>query len=66
MQSLIPLLLVGFVVYLVFFRKGGGMGCCGGHGSHETDGQGKMDSENPSSKTGEKVIDLKKDEYTIQ
>jgi len=36
MQNLIPLIFVGFFIYLIFSRKGGmgGMGCCGGHGGH--------------------------------
>jgi len=35
MQNIIPLILGAFVVYFLFFRKGGmGMGCCGSHGSH--------------------------------
>jgi hypothetical protein len=33
MQSLIPLIFIGLFAYLMFSRKGGGMGCCGGHGT---------------------------------
>lgn len=69
MQSLIPLILVGFFIYLIFSRKGGmgGMGCCGGHGGHEDQGNHGDHSSNKEKKINlkpgsqmhdEKVIDL--------
>jgi hypothetical protein len=67
MQNLLPLILIGFFVYLIFFRKGG-MGCCGSHGSHEPKRHqdGHSDSGNLfQDDRMEKVIDLNKDEYTI-
>lgn len=67
MQNLLPLILIGFIVYLIFSRKGG-MGCCGGHGSHEPkrhqDGHSHSDDLSRDDRV-EKVIDLSKDEYTI-
>ncbi len=65
MQSLIPLFFIAFLIYLIFFRKGG-MGCCGSHANHKGDRQQKIDSESPSYKTEADVIDLEKDEYKIQ
>ncbi len=65
MQSLFPLIIIGVLIYLVFFRKGG-MGCCGGHLNHEEEKGHKIDSKSPFYKTGGKVIDLDKDEYKIQ
>ena len=66
MQNLLPLIFIGFLVYLIFSRKGG-MGCCGGHGSH-----GPKRHQDGHSHSGDlpqdrmvKVIDLRKDEYTI-
>ena len=67
MQNLLPLILIGFVVYQIFFRKGG-MGCCGGHGSHgpnrQPDADSLLDDHSRNDGMG-KVIDLDKDEYTI-
>ena len=64
MQNLIPLLFIGFLVYLMFSRKGGtgGMGCCGGHGAHgdhSSDKEKKVNSEPASQMPDEKVIDLR-------
>lgn len=69
MQNLLPLILIGFIVYLIFSRKGG-MGCCGGHGhsSHEPRKQHDRhlySDDFPRDDRMEKVIDLRKDEYTI-
>ena len=63
MQNLIPLLLIGFFIYLIFSRKGGmgGMGCCGGHsdhGYHSSEKEKKSDSETVSRTQDKKVIDL--------
>jgi len=57
MQNLIPLILIGFFIYLIFSRKGGmgGMGCCGGHGSHEDHGN-QGDNEDHHSEKEKKVI----------
>ncbi|UCD78234.1 MAG: hypothetical protein JSW26_22925 [Desulfobacterales bacterium] len=69
MQNVIPLIFIGFFIYLIFSRKGGmgGMGCCGGHGGHEDQGshrdrssdkEKKVNSEPVSQTQDEKVIDL--------
>ena len=67
MQNLLPLILIGFIVYLIFSRKGG-MGCCGSHDSHEPkrhqDGHSHSGDLSRDAHMG-KVIDLNKDEYTI-
>ena len=78
MQNIISLILGAFVVYFLFFRKGGmGMGCCGSHGSHgrhsshdRHGGHGhELDQDrhfNELSEDGkEDVIDLWKDQYTV-
>jgi len=65
MGSLFPLIILGFFVYLVFFRKGG-MGCCGGHGDHETGHIREVRSNRePYRNREEDVIDLREDQYTI-
>ncbi len=67
MQNILPLILIGFFLFLIFSRKGG-MGCCGGHSSHEPkrqqDGHSHS-SDLPQDDRMGKVIDLNKDEYTI-
>jgi len=67
MQNLLPLILIGFFVYLIFFRKGGGMGCCGRHSSHKPKRHqdGHSHSGDLPQDRMEKVIDIRKDEYTI-
>lgn len=75
MQNIIPLILGAFVVYLLFFRKGGmGMGCCGGHDSHDSHGHHSGHGHeavkdrhfNELSEDGnEDVIDLREDQYTV-
>jgi hypothetical protein len=64
MQNLIPVILIALFVYLIFFRKGG-MGCCGGHSTHETQRHQDEHSEKSSYERVENVIDLREDEYTV-
>jgi hypothetical protein len=64
MQNLLPLILIGIFVYLIFTRKGG-MGCCGSHGSNEPkrhQDEHSHPGDLPQDRM-EKVIDLRKDEY---
>jgi hypothetical protein len=64
MQNLIPIILVIFFVYLIFARKGG-MGCCGGHGAHDSQrSKDEPSGKSPNSRM-ENVIDLGQDEYTV-
>jgi hypothetical protein len=77
MQSLIPLIFIGLFAYLMFSRKGGGMGCCGGHGNHDSerhpdgnhDSERHPDVQSPPQKSihnrEQNVIDLREDEYTV-
>jgi hypothetical protein len=64
MQNLIPVILIALFVYLIFFRKGG-IGCCGGHSTHETQRHQDEHSEKSSYERVENVIDLREDEYTV-
>jgi hypothetical protein len=64
MQNLIPLVLLVLFVYLIFFRKGG-MGCCGGHGTHESERPQELGSGKPSNDHMENVIDLNEDQYSV-
>ena len=66
MQNVLPLIFIGFFVYLIFSRKGG-MRCCGGHSSHEPKKHrdGYSQSGDLHQDRSGKVIDLRKDEYTI-
>jgi hypothetical protein len=64
MQNLIPIILVVFFAYLIFARKGG-MGCCGGHGAHDSKRiKNEQSGKSPNSRM-EDVIDLHKDDYTV-
>ena len=67
MNGVFTWLIIGVVVYLLFFRRGGmGMGgCCGGHDTHghdhNHDSQDKPVSAEPHT---DEIIDLRKDQYT--
>ena len=66
MQSLIPLLFIGLFAYLMFSRRGGGMGCCGGHGAHDSERHQDVQPQQKSLHDPEgNVIDLREDEYTV-
>jgi hypothetical protein len=64
MQNLLPLILIGFFVYLIFSRRGG-MGCCGGHGSAEHRQHPQSNSGDSAHDHTHEVIVLRKDEYTV-
>ena len=64
MQNLIPIIFIVFFAYLIFARKGG-MGCCGGHGAHESKRiKNEHSGKSPNSRR-EDVIDLREDDYTV-
>jgi hypothetical protein len=68
MQSIIPLIIAGLFVYLVFFRRGRGgmgMGCCGGHFGHDSESPQNKTSGPPPGEPIGNVIDLKKKDYTV-
>ncbi len=67
MQNLIPIFLIAFFVYRIFFRKGGGMGCCGGHAEPQPGRNDNMNRnlEKSIHNSHEYVIDLREDEYTV-
>lgn len=60
-------LIIGLVIYLMFSRKGGMMGCCGGHNhnsSEHTNRAGHSDTHSPE--THEDIIDLKKEDDRVR
>ncbi len=63
MLNLIPLIVIGLLVYSIFSRKGG-VGCCG-HGAHES----RRHQDRPPVKSADihpvNIIDLGPDEYTV-
>jgi hypothetical protein len=78
MDNLFVFIIMGFFLYLIFFRRGGmgGMGCCGGHGGHDDHtghgdhGGGHTTDDGPSGKSlnhehQEEVIELGKDQYSV-
>lgn len=78
MQGIIPLIIAGLFVYLMFFRRGRGgmgMGCCGGHFGHDSVDHDSVDHdhESPHNKSADpppgehsgNVIDLKEGDYTV-
>ena len=68
MQGIIPLIIAGLFVYLMFFRRsrgGMGMGCCAGHFGHESENPHNKPSDPPPGEPLASVIDLKEDDYTV-
>ena len=65
MQNLIPLIVIALFLYLMFFRRGGGMGCCGGHGSHDSERSQKGNSARSSNDHLDNVVDLSEDDYAV-
>ena len=64
MQDLLPLILIGFFMYLIS-RKGGGLGCCGGHGTQEKERHDDQYSKNENPHLTGEIIDLHENEYTV-
>jgi len=67
MQNLIPIFFIALFVYLMFFKKGGGMGCCGGHVEPEPTRHDNVNRnlEKSIHNSHEHVIDLQEDEYSV-
>jgi len=64
MLNLLPLILVGFFVYLIFSGRISG-GCCG-HGRRNARRRRDFSADDPKADNfKEEVIDLRKDEYTV-
>ena len=63
MQNLIPLIVIGLLVYSIFSRKGG-VGCCG----HDAHGSRRHPDRPPVKSAANhpvQIIDLGPDEYTV-
>ena len=67
MGGLFTWLIIGVVLYLLFSKRGGMMGCCGGHDHHS-----RRHPTPPAPRGGrspeshEEIIDLNKDDYSVQ
>jgi hypothetical protein len=67
MNGLLTILLLGFVAYMLFSRKGG-MTFCGGHHDHNASfphGGDPAVDKNASPHAEEAIIDLKKEDYKV-
>ncbi|MBI5552487.1 MAG: hypothetical protein HY911_13350 [Desulfobacterales bacterium] len=67
MNGLLIWIVLGVVMYMLFWRKGG-MGCCGGHHDHIPGGPTHDDAttrNNPSVQPEDNIIDLKKEDYKV-
>ena len=64
MNGLFTLVFIGAILYFMF-RKGG-MGCCGGHGDHDSSDSKNSRMDHPAShKEQPQIIDLSKADYTV-
>ena len=60
-------LVIGIVIYLMVSRRGGRMGCCGGHCHHSSRHANHPNGGNGHSKGFEgEIIDLKKEDYRVK
>ncbi len=59
-------LIIGLVICFLFSRKGGMMGCCGGH-NHDSSEHANHAThyDNHSPGPHEDIIDLKKEDYRV-
>lgn len=67
MNDLLTIILLCFVAYMLFFRKGG-VGCCGCHRHHkagEPNGDDFAVDKKISPWTEENIIDLHKEDYKV-
>lgn len=66
MNTFILWLLVGLGLTLIFSRKGG-MGCCGGHNDHGSQGKTSHSGskDRPSFDMKSPVIDLSENDYSV-
>lgn len=60
-------LIIGLVIYLLFSRRGGMMGCCGSH-NHNSPGHTNPPGQDNGhwNKSEEDIIDLKEDDYSVR
>ena len=75
MGGLFTWLIVGVVIYLLLSRRGGMMGCCGGHDHHPQDHSRdpRPGDHHPAGSSQEDrwaggredIIDLKKEDYHV-
>lgn len=66
MGGLFIWLILGVVLYLMLSRRGGMMGCCGGHNHHPQERtQDRRPHEDRSAGSQENIIDLKKEDYHV-
>ncbi len=60
-------LIIGLLIYFMFSRKGGMMGCCGGHNHHSSEHTNRAgDQDKHSAGPHEDIIDLKKEDYHVR
>ena len=60
-------LIIGLVIYLIFSRRGGMMGCCGGHNHRSPEHSDRSTPHSGhSQESHDEIIDLKKEDYSIQ
>ena len=59
-------LIIGLVIYFIFFRRGGMMGCCGGHNHNPSGYNHHADHHSQHSpESREEIIDLNKEDYHV-
>lgn len=67
MGSIFIWLIIGVALYSMLFKRGGTMGCCGGH-NHNAAGhpQDPGPHNDHSQESHEDIIDLKKEDYHVK
>lgn len=59
-------LIIGLVIYFMFSRRGGMMGCCGGHNHNPSGHNNQADHHSKHSpESQEDIIDLNREDYHV-
>lgn len=64
--GLLVWLIIGVVIYMLFSRRGGMMGCCGGHGDHSSHGDNHYNNgQSRPQQPKDDIVDVKKEDYHV-
>jgi len=67
MGGIFSWLIIGVLLYFMFSKRGGMMGCCGGHDHHSSEHPDRSKAHaGHSPESHEEIIDLKKEDYSVQ
>jgi hypothetical protein len=67
MGGIFSWLIIGVVLYFMFSKRGGMVGCCGGHNHHAPEHSDRSRPRSGRSPVShDEIIDLKKEDYSVR